>query len=67
MEKIINIINTIAISLLVLGGINFILMGIFDLDIIASLGVGSVLARGTYIFTGLSFLWIIFLIFIRRR
>lgn len=51
-------INIIALLLLVVGGLNWGLVGLFHLDLVATLfGAGSVLSRIVYILVGLSALW----------
>lgn len=47
--------NIITLLLLIVGGINWGLVGLFDLDIVAALfGAGSALARIVYIAVGVS-------------
>jgi uncharacterized membrane protein YuzA (DUF378 family) len=47
--------NIITLLLLIIGGINWGLVGLFDLDIVAALfGAGSTLARAVYIAVGAS-------------
>ncbi len=57
--------NKIALILLIIGGINWGLVGIFELDIIAWLfgGSASIISRTLYIIVALSAVWCISLLF----
>lgn len=57
--------DKIALILLIIGGINWGLVGIFQLDIIAWLfgGVGSIVSRALYILVAISAVWCISLLF----
>lgn len=50
--------NIVTLSLVIIGGVNWGLVGLFGLDLVAALfGAGSPLARIVYIAVGLSALW----------
>ena len=50
--------NLITLILLIVGGLNWGLVGLFNFDLVAALfGAGSMLARIVYILVGLSALW----------
>jgi uncharacterized membrane protein YuzA (DUF378 family) len=50
--------NVITLLLIIIGGINWLLVGLFDVDLVATLfGAGSTLARAVYVLVGLSALW----------
>jgi uncharacterized protein len=52
------IVNSITLLLLIVGGLNWGLVGLFDFDLVAVLfGPGSLLARIVYILVGVSALW----------
>lgn len=52
------IINIIALILLIIGGLNWGLVGIFEFNLVDFLfGVGSILSRIIYILVGISALW----------
>ncbi len=57
--------DKIALILLIIGGINWGLVGIFELDLVAWLlgGAGSLLARAVYILVAISAIWCISLLF----
>ncbi len=59
--------DKIALILLIIGGINWGLVGIFELDLVAWLlgGAGSLLARAVYILVAISAIWCISLLFRR--
>ena len=59
--------DKIALILLVIGGINWGLVGIFEFDMVAWLfgGAGSVLSRAVYILVAISAVWCISLLFRR--
>ncbi len=53
-----NIITLITLILVIVGGVNWGLVGLFGFDLVATLfGAGSLLARIVYILVGLSALW----------
>lgn len=53
-----NALDWIAQILLIIGGINWGLVGLMDLDIVATLfGQGSMISRLVYILVGLAALW----------
>lgn len=50
--------NLITLVLLIVGGLNWGLVGLFNFDLVAALfGAGSLLARIVYILVGVSALW----------
>lgn len=57
--------DKIALILLIIGGINWGLVGIFELDLIAWLfgGAGSIISRTLYIIVAISAVWCISLLF----
>jgi uncharacterized membrane protein YuzA (DUF378 family) len=53
-------VGTLALVLVVIGGINWGLVGFFDYNLVDSIfGVGSVLARVVYAVVGLAALWVL--------
>ncbi|MEO5973121.1 MAG: DUF378 domain-containing protein [Sphingomicrobium sp.] len=51
-------INTITLVLLIVGGLNWLLVGAFDFDLVAALfGDMTPLSRIVYVLVGLSALW----------
>lgn len=55
------IINTIAYILVIVGGINWGLVGLFDLDLVAAIfGEMTALTRLVYILVGVSAIWTAF-------
>jgi uncharacterized membrane protein YuzA (DUF378 family) len=51
-------INLITLILLIVGGLNWGLVGLFNFDLVAALfGAGSLLARAVYTLVGVSALW----------
>lgn len=61
--------DKLALILLIVGGINWGLVGIFDLDLVAFVfgGAGTVLARAVYILVAISAVWCISLLFRRNE
>ncbi len=52
--------NAVALALVIIGGINWGLVGLFSFDLVAAIfGAGSVLARIIYILVGISALYCI--------
>jgi uncharacterized protein len=52
------LLNLITLILLIVGGLNWGLVGLFNLDLVAALfGVGSALARIVYVLVGVSAIW----------
>ena len=50
--------NLITLVLVIVGGLNWGLVGLFDFDLVAALfGAGSTLARIVYVLVGVSALW----------
>ena len=57
-------INTITLVLLIVGGLNWLLVGAFDFDLVAALfGDMTPLSRIVYVLVGLSALWQLFTLF----
>jgi uncharacterized membrane protein YuzA (DUF378 family) len=53
-----NILDWLAIILLIVGGLNWGLVGLFGIDIVATLfGPGSMISRAIYIAVGLAAIW----------
>ena len=61
------LVDKIALTLLIVGGINWGSVGIFQFDLVAFLfgGAGSLMSRLVYTLVGLSALWCISLLFRR--
>lgn len=59
------IIDTIALILVIVGGINWGSIGIFEVDLVASLfgGQGAAMSRVIYTLVGLAALWSITILF----
>ena len=52
------LLNIVTLALIIVGGLNWLLVGAFGFDLVATLfGAGSVLARAVYVLVGLSALW----------
>lgn len=52
------VLNTITLILLIVGGLNWGLVGLFDFDLVAAIfGEMSVLSRIVYVLVGLAALW----------
>ena len=52
------VLDFFTLSLVIVGGLNWGLVGLFGFDILAaSLGEGSLLARPFYVFVGVSAVW----------
>ena len=50
--------NAITLILLIVGGLNWGLVGLFDVDLVAALfGAGSVLSRTVYVLVAASAVW----------
>lgn len=57
------VINIIAVILLIIGGLNWGLVGLWDFDLVAKLfGAKSMLARIVYVLVGISAVYTIFLL-----
>ena len=51
----INMLNKIALALLIIGGLNWGLVGIFNFDLVAFIfGAGSLLARAVYVLVAIA-------------
>lgn len=64
---VLNMWDKIALILLIIGGINWGLVGIFEFDMVAWLfgGAGSAISRAIYILVAISAVWCISLLFRR--
>ena len=53
------ILNSIFLTLLIVGGLNWGIIGLFNVDIVAMLfgGMGSIISRTIYTLVGVSALW----------
>jgi uncharacterized membrane protein YuzA (DUF378 family) len=51
--------NIITLALVIIGGLNWLLVGLFDFDLVAALfgGQNQPLARVVYVIVGISALW----------
>ncbi|MGN0675706.1 MAG: DUF378 domain-containing protein [Oscillospiraceae bacterium] len=60
--------DKIALALLIIGGLNWGLVGIFSFDLVAWLfgGTGAILSRIVYVLVALSAVWCITLLFRRN-
>lgn len=64
----VTVMDKIALCLLVVGGLNWGLVGIFDFDLIAwAFGSGAVISRILYILVAVAALWCISLLFRRTE
>lgn len=61
-----NVIDWIAYILLIIGGLNWLLVGLFRFDIVGAIFGASILARLIYILIGLSAIYLIYLIVKKR-
>jgi uncharacterized membrane protein YuzA (DUF378 family) len=53
-----NVLDWISMILLIIGGLNWGLVGLMDLDLVATLfGSGTTISRAIYILVGLAALW----------
>jgi uncharacterized protein len=53
-----SVIDYIAMALLIIGGLNWAMVGLFDVDVVASLfGAGSPASRLVYVIVGIAALW----------
>jgi uncharacterized protein len=58
MEKAMKSLNLITLILVIVGGLNWGLVGLFNWDLVAALfGGGSTLARIVYVLVGVSAIW----------
>ena len=59
--KNLNTLDWVAMILLVIGGLNWLLVGLFGFDLVASIfGAGAMLAKIVYILVGLSAVYVLF-------
>jgi uncharacterized membrane protein YuzA (DUF378 family) len=57
-SKVMKPLNLLTLILVIIGGLNWGLVGLFNWDLVAALfGTGSVLARIVYILVGVSAIW----------
>ena len=57
-EKTMKTLNIVTLILLIVGGLNWGLVGLFGFDLVAAIfGAGSTLARAVYVLVGLSAVW----------
>jgi uncharacterized membrane protein YuzA (DUF378 family) len=59
MEK--SVLDWIALILVIIGGLNWGLVGLFGLDLVASIFGAGILAKIVYVLVGLSALWMIYM------
>jgi len=58
MEKAMKSLNLVTLFLLIVGGLNWGLVGLLGFDLVAALfGAGSMLARAVYVLVGASAIW----------
>jgi uncharacterized membrane protein YuzA (DUF378 family) len=59
MEAHVRALNIITLLLIIIGGINWLLVGLLDVDLVASIfgGQQATLSRIVYVLVGLSALW----------
>lgn len=64
-KEVENMLDKIALSLLIVGGLNWGLVGIFKFDLVSWLfgGTDAILSRAVYILVAISALWCITLLF----
>ena len=64
-RQVISMLDRIALLLLIIGGINWGLLGIFQFDLVAFIfgGQAAVLSRVIYVLVGISAIWCISLFF----
>lgn len=59
--------NIIALILMIVGALNWLLVGLFQFDLVAWIfGIGSVLTRILYVLVGLGGIWGIIMLFQRN-
>ena len=57
-QRSFNGLDWLALVLLIVGGLNWGLVGLFDLDLVATLfGSGSTISRAVYVLVGLAAIW----------
>lgn len=61
--------DTVALVLVIVGGLNWLLIGLFEYDLVAAVfGAESVLAKIVYVLVGLAALWMLWgLVMARSR
>jgi uncharacterized membrane protein YuzA (DUF378 family) len=62
MARVVNAIDWLALVLVIIGALNWLLVGIFGLDIVATAlgGTAAIGARIVYVIVGLAGLWLIY-------
>lgn len=59
--------DTVALVLVIVGGLNWLLVGLFEYNLVDSLfGVGSVLSKIVYVLVGLAALWMLYKLLMPR-
>lgn len=59
--------DTVALVLVIVGGLNWLLVGLFEYNLVDSLfGVGSVLSKVVYVLVGLAALWMLYKLLMPR-
>ena len=68
-ERMMKMFDKIALTLLIIGGLNWGLVGIFSFDLVAWLfgGTGAILSRIVYTLVALSAIWCITMLFKNER
>ncbi|HIH09521.1 MAG TPA: DUF378 domain-containing protein [Candidatus Diapherotrites archaeon] len=62
-----NLAWTVSVVLLIIGGLNWALVGIMDIDAVAAIfGAGSVIAKIIYILVGLAALYMLYALVVDR-
>lgn len=66
-EKMMKSLDTVALVLVIVGGLNWLLVGLFQYNLVDSLfGVDSVLSRVVYVLVGLAALWMLWNVLAHR-
>jgi uncharacterized protein len=66
-EVIMRTLDTVALVLVIVGGLNWLLVGLFEFDLVATLfGADSVLTKIVYVLVGLAALWMLWDLLARR-
>ena len=59
--------DMVALVLVIVGGLNWLLVGLFELDVVAALfGADSLLSKVVYVLVGLAALWMLWDMVARR-
>ena len=61
-------VDTVASVLVIVGGLNWLLVGLFEYDLVAELfgGADSTLARVVYVLVGVAALWMLWALLMKR-